>query len=301
MRFDLTDLRLFLAVVEAGSITRGADRAALALASASARIKGMEETLGTKLLVRGRRGVAPSPAGRVLVHHAKAVLDQLERMRGELDDYARGLKGHVRLLANTAAVSEFLPDLLAPWLVDHPNVDVELEERPSPAIVEAVAAGHCDAGIVADWAEPGGLEVLPFRRDRLVLIVPRDHALARRRSVAFRETLDCDFVGLTEDAALQEHLARNAAGARRRLRLRIRVRGFDAVCRLVGAGAGLGIVPRTAAERCRRTLGIRAVPLTDPWAERRLGICVRSMVQLPAHARRLVEHLAREGRRAESG
>jgi DNA-binding transcriptional LysR family regulator len=297
MRFDLTDLRLFLATVDAGSITRGADRAALALASASARIKGMEETLGTALLLRRRRGVEPSPAGRVLARHARAVLEQLERMSGELDDYARGLKGHVRLLANTAAISEFLPDLLAPWLAEHPNVDVELEDRSSQAIVDAVAGGLADAGIVADWASAGALEVLPFRTDRLVLVVPRGHALARRRSIAFAETLGADFVGLPEDAALQEHLARHAAAAGRRLRLRLRVRSFDAVCRLVAAGAGLGIVPRTAAARCRRALGLRAVPLADPWAERRLGICVRSLAQLPPHARRLVEHLARDGDR----
>jgi DNA-binding transcriptional LysR family regulator len=299
MRFDLTDLRLFLATVETGSITRGADRSALALPSASARIKGMEQALGVALLLRGRRGVEPSPAGHALAHHARIVLQQLERMRGELGDYAHGLKGHVRLLANTAATSEFLPDLLAPWLAEHPNVDIDLEERPSHAIVEAVAGGLADAGIVADWAAAAGLEVLPFRLDRLVLVVPRGHALAGRRMVAFPEIIDRDFIGLAEGAALQQHLARHAAGARRRLRLRVRVRSFDAVCRLVEKGVGLGIVPRTAADRCRRSMAIRAVPLSDTWAERRLGICVRGLAQLPAHARRLVEHLAREGQRME--
>jgi DNA-binding transcriptional LysR family regulator len=292
MRFDLTDLRLFLATVEAGSITRGAGRSALALPSASARIKGMEETLGTPLLLRGRRGVAPSPAGRVLARHARVVLDQLERMSGELGDYARGLKGHVRLLSNTAALSEFLPELLAPWLAEHPNVDIELEERPSPAIVTAVASGQADVGIVADWATAAGLEVLPFRVDRLVLVTPRDHPLAARRAIAFEEAFDHDFVGQPEDAALQEHLSRHATAARRRLRWRMRVRSFEAICRLVGAGVGVGVVPRTAAERGRRISPIRVVPLTDAWAERRLGICTRGPAHLSPHARRLVEHLA---------
>ncbi|WP_424811592.1 LysR substrate-binding domain-containing protein [Roseococcus sp. YIM B11640] len=292
MRFDLTDLRLFLATVEAGSITRGADRSALALASASARIRGMEETLGTPLLLRGRRGVAPSPAGRVLARHARAVLEQLERMSGELDDYARGLRGQVRVLSNTSALSEFLPDVLAPWLTEHPNVDVELEERPSHAIVEAVAAGHADAGIVADWAPTAGLELLPFRLDRLVLVAPREHPLAARRAVAFEECLRFDFVGQPEDVAMQGHLSGHAAALRRKLRLRVRVPSFDAICRLVGAGVGIAVVPRTAAERARRTAPIRILPLTDAWAERRLGICVRSLAGLPPHARRLVEHLA---------
>lgn len=292
MRFDLTDLRLFLATVETGSITRGADRSALALASASARIRGMEETLGTPLLLRGRRGTVPSPAGRVLARHARAVLEQLERMSGELDDYAQGLKGQVRVLSNTSALSEFLPDVLAPWLVEHPNVDLELEERSSPAIVEAVAAGQADAGIVADWAPAAGLEIIPFRLDRLVLVAPREHKLAARRVVDFEECLGFDFVGQPEDAALQEHLSRHAAAARRRLRLRVRVRSFDAICRLVGAGVGIAVVPRTAAERGRRLAPLRLLPLSDPWAERRLGICVRSLAGLPPHARRLVEHLA---------
>ena len=292
MRFDLTDLRLFLATVEAGSITRGADRSALALASASARIRGMEETLGTPLLLRGRRGVVPSPAGRVLARHARAVLEQLERMSGELADYARGLKGQVRVLSNTSALSEFLPDVLAPWLVEHPNVDLELEERSSPAIVEAVAAGQADAGIVADWAPSAGLEVLPFRVDRLVVVTSRAHPLAARRAVAFEDCLGFDFVGQPEDAALQEHLSRHAFAARRRLRLRVRVRSFEAICRLVGAGVGMAVVPRTAAERGRRLAPLRILPLSDAWAERRLGICVRSLAGLPPHARRLVEHLA---------
>lgn len=299
MQYDFVDLRLFLATVETGSITGGADRSSLALPSASGRIKRMEQALGIPLLVRKRRGVEPSPAGHALAHHAQIVLQQLERMRGELDDYAHGLRGHVRLMANTAATSEFLPELLAQWLVQHPNVDVELEERPSHAIVEAVVSGLADAGIVADWAEATGLEVLPFRLDQLVLVVPRDHALADLSNVAFEDVVDQDYVGLTEGAALQEHLARHATGARRRLRVRVRVQSFDAICRLVEKGVGIGVVPRTAAHRCCRTMAISAVPLSDAWAKRHLGICVRAMTELSAHARRLVEHLARAGQSEE--
>src|SRR3546814_3555933 len=156
MRFDLTDLRLFLHVAEAGSITHGADRANMALASASARIRGMEEALGVPLLERGRRGAKPTPAGQALLHHARVVLQQMERMRGELGDYARGLKGHVRLLCNTAALTEFLPEALAGYLAAYPNVDVDLEERLSYEIVQAVAEGLADIGIVADSADPAG-------------------------------------------------------------------------------------------------------------------------------------------------
>jgi DNA-binding transcriptional LysR family regulator len=291
MRFDLTDLRLFLSVADSGSITKGAERAHLALASASERIRGMEEALGVALLARGRRGVRPTPAGQALLHHARLMLEQHERMKGELGAYARGLKAHVRLLCNTAAISEFLPEALGPYLAAHPNVDIDLEERPSYLIVQDVAQGLADLGIVADTVDLGDLQTFPFRTDRLVVVMPRRHALARRRQVALRDVLDRDFVGLSAGSALQDHLGQHAARLGHGLKLRVRVSGFDAVCRMVERGAGIGIVPDTAARRCRRAMAISIVPLSDPWALRHLTLCVRRLDALPAHAQELVLHL----------
>jgi DNA-binding transcriptional LysR family regulator len=291
MRFDLTDLRLFLGVADSGSITKGAERAHLALASASERIRGMEEALGVALLARGRRGVRPTPAGQALLHHARLMLEQHERMKGELGAYARGLKAHVRLLCNTAAISEFLPEALGPYLAAHPNVDIDLEERPSYLIVQDVAQGLADLGIVADTVDLGDLQTFPFRTDRLVVVMPRRHALARRRQVALRDVLDRDFVGLSAGSALQDHLGQHAARLGHGLKLRVRVSGFDAVCRMVERGAGIGIVPDTAARRCRRAMAISIVPLSDPWALRHLTLCVRRLDALPAHAQELVLHL----------
>jgi DNA-binding transcriptional LysR family regulator len=300
MRFDLTDLRLFVHVAEAASITHGATRAHMALASASARIQGMEQTLGAALLVRERRGVTPTPAGQALLHHARIVLQQVEHMRGELGSYARGLKGHVRLWSNTAALSEFLPDTLATWLVRHPNVDIDVEERPSYAIAQAVAEGRADIGIVTDSADLTGLETFPFAIDRLVLVMPRGHRLARRRELAFREAARCDFVALSPDSTLQEYIGRRASRAGGPLKQRIHLRGFDAICRLVAHGVGLAVVPETAAHRCRRSMTITAVRLTDAWALRHLTICVRRLDALPVHAQRLVEHLKGKGRASPS-
>lgn len=291
MRFDLTDLRLFVAVAEAGSLTHGAVRTNMALASASERVRDMERTLGVPLLVRGRRGVAPTPAGQALIHHARVVLQQLERMRGELADHGRGLRGHVRLLCNTAALTEFLPEALAGYLAQYPNIDVDLEERPSHEIVAAVAEGLADVGIVADTVDLAGLEIYPFRVDRLVLAVPRGDVLARRRRIAFREAVLRDFVGLSPGSALQDLLDRQAARAGRPLKLRVRLRGFEAICRMVARGVGVGVVPETTARRCRRTMAIHAVDLTDPWARRNLTVCVRCFEALPHHAQRMVEHL----------
>lgn len=292
MRFDLTDFRLFVHVAECGSITQGAERSHLALASASARIRSMEETLGLPLLQRGRRGVTPTPAGTALLHHARLMLQQLERMRGELGDYARGLKGHIRLHCNTAAISEFLPSAIAGFLARNANVDIDLEEQPSYEVVRAVAAGIADLGIVADAVDLTGLETRPFRTDRLVLVTPRKHRLARRRKVSFRDCLSEDHVGLSTGSALQEHLGQHALRAGKPLRLRVRLRSFDAICRMIEQDVGVGIMPEAAAQRCRRSMAIAIVPLTDSWALRQLVICTRRFDALPLHAQRLAERLS---------
>src|SRR5215471_6808838 len=185
MRFDLSDLRLFLQIVEAGSITRGAERTHLAIAAASTRIRNMEAALGISLLQRERQGVQPTPAGRTLVHHARVLLQQAERMHGELAQYADGIKGQIRLLSNTNALTEFLPEPLSEFLASHPQVNIDLEERLSGEIVTAVAEGTADVGIVAATVEVAGLETLPFRTDRFVLVVSLKHPLAMVERVAF--------------------------------------------------------------------------------------------------------------------
>ena len=295
MHFDMTDLRLFLHVAEAGSITAGAARSGLALASASARVQGMEAQAGVALLERGRRGVEPTPAGRALLHHARLVTGQVERMRGELGDYARGLKGHVRLLANTAAATVHLPEVLAAFLAANPNVDVDLDERPSPEVARAVAEGQAEVGVAAGHADLSGLEARPFRTDRLVLIAPPGHALAGRGRIAFAEALGSEFVGLSGEVALGGHLAGHAARAGGRMRTRVRVRGLDAACRMVALGAGVAVVPEAAAQRWEERGALAVVALEDPWAERRLVVAVRRLGALPSHARRLTEHLVAAG------
>ena len=291
MRFDLSDLRLFRHVVEAGSITAGAARAHLALAAASTRIRNMEEALGAALLVRGRQGVTPTQAGRTLLQHARLILQHAERLREDLSAYAGGLAGQIRMLSNTNALTEFLPEALSSFLAAHRNVSVDLEERLSDEIVGMVAEGVADLGIVAGTVDASALETYPFRKDRFVLVVARDHPLAGRSQVAFAEVLDHDFVGLDRASALQRFLAAKAAPTGRPLRLRVQLRSFDAVCRLVECGVGIGIVPETTARRVARTMAISAVELSDAWAPRELTICIRSFAELPPYARQLVEHL----------
>lgn len=301
MRFDLVDLQLFLHVAEAESITRGAEKANMALASASERVRKMEELAGVALLERRYRGVALTAPGRALVHHARLVLQQIDHLKGELSEYAGGTKGRVRFQANASALSEFLPAALKGFLADHPGVDVDVEENSSYQIVRSVAAGFVEVGIVADIVDFGDLEVYPFATDQLVLVMPRDHPLSSLGRPSFRSLLEQEFVGLAVTNALQQHLAERAIQAGQPLKLRVRLGSFDAVCRMVGAGIGLAIIPETAARRCRRIAAIRIVRLSDSWARRELHVCVRRSSDLAPPARLLLDYLRGAAARTKDG
>jgi DNA-binding transcriptional LysR family regulator len=300
MRFEFVDLQLFLHVAEAASITRGAEMSHMALASASARVRKMEELAGVALLERGRRGIILTPAGRAFVHHARLALQQIEQMKGELSEYAGGLKGHVRMQANASALSEFVPEALKEFLVGHPGIDVDLQEKSSYQIVRSVSEGFAQIGIVADIIAFQALETYPFATDRLVLVAPRDHPFASRPCLPFRALLDEEFVGLAASNALQQHLRQQAIQAGKHLKMRVRLSSFDAVCGMVGNGIGLAIIPETAARRCEKTTAIRISRLADPWALRQLHVCVRNPNELAAPARLLLEHLRRHGERRQS-
>jgi molybdate transport repressor ModE-like protein len=291
MRFDFADLSLFRHVVEAGSITHGAGRANLALAAASARIRNMEQALGAPLLTRTRHGVTPTQAGRTLLQHARIILEQAERLREDLGAYAGGLAGQVRVLSNTNALTEFLPETLSAFLAANPNVSVDLEERLSDEIVGLIAEGVGDLGIVAGTVDAGGLTTYPFRTDRFVAVVAKNHALAGRDKISFAEVLDYDIVGLDRASAIQRFLASKAASLGRPLRLRVQLRSFDAVCRLAERNVAVGIVPHTTARVALKSMAINVIELTDPWAVRELTICVRDLDALPPYARQLVEHM----------
>lgn len=300
MRFDLTDLRLFLHVCEAGSITGGAERAHMTLQSASERIRGMEEELGVPLLQRAKRGTRATEAGRALEHHARVVLQQIDHMRGELQQFGAGLRGHIRLLSNTAALSEYLPDALAEYLPRHPKLSVSVEERSSQEIVHAIRGKTADFGIVADSVGLDGLEQMPFREDWLIAVAAVDHSLAARERLAFAELVDADFIGMTDGSALQVHLADQAKALGKRIDYRVQLKSFDAICRLIERGVGIGIVSRHAALRAQQTMQIRLIELTDPWAHRRLTICARSFDELPKYTREFIAFLAHDPGKDES-
>ncbi|MGV8887409.1 MAG: LysR substrate-binding domain-containing protein [Pseudomonas sp.] len=291
MHFDLTDLRLYLNILDSGNITAGAARSHLSLAAASARIRAMEASLGIEFLDRGRRGVTPTSAGKALAQHARVLLQQAERMQQDLAEYAKGVKGQVRLLCNTTAITEYLPELLADFLHDHPNLDIDLQELPSARITHALRQGAADLGIVSDAVDTDGLQTRAFCDDPLVLILPRDHPLADIESLSFNDTSHHDYVGLNANSALAVYLEEQALHAGVRLRIRIRADGFDGVIRMVARGAGLAIVPLAAVERWRGEKSFKSLVLQEPWAMRKLLLCARDFAALPGYAKALLHAL----------
>lgn len=291
MEFDLIDIRLFVDVADMNSLTRGARRSNMTPPSASLRIKNIEERLHAKLLYRSNRGVTLTPAGKAFLHYGRLMLMHAQQLQDNLREYAKGIRGHVRVLANTTAIAEFLPRVLASFLAAHPDVSVDLGEQLSPGIVSAVTQGTAEIGIVAGSIGTEDLLVLPYRDDRLVLVTPRVHVLARSKQVKFADTLSFNHVGLIEGSALFHALTQAARALNQTIKTRIRVGNFESLCRMIEANVGVGIVPEYAARRYSKHMDIRVIPLGDEWATRNLQICVRSLEALPSFAKWLVDAL----------
>ena len=291
MQFDLTDLRLFVLTADEGNMTRAAERQHLSLAAASARIKSLEAQSGLSLFYREARGVRLTPPGEAFLFHARGVLRQAEQLRSDLQEYGGGLRGHLRVFANTTAVTDFLPEILPGFLSGHPKINIDLQEKPNPEIARGVLDGRADIGIVAGKVDTLGLEAIHFSTDRLVLATAKNHRFARRKKIAFAETLDEDAVGLQYGSTLQTFLAQVLEGLGKPLKLRIQLSSFDAMCRMIGAGVGVGIVPESAARRNQASMGIALIELTDAWSVRERYILVRKRDALPRYAESLIETL----------
>ena len=299
-RMDLTSLQLFVAVCEMGSIGKAAEREFIAASAVSKRLSDLEATLDTQLLYRHTRGVGLTPAGESLLHHARSVLFSLEKMQGELSEYADGIRGHVRVHASISAIVQFLPEDLGAFIRQHAEVKIDLEEHLSTEVIRAVQEGAADLGICNTADGVGELQTLPYRSDKLVLIVPAGHALREHQAIYFEAALDYDQVGLHSNSSI--YLAMRAAGAAvgRTIRLRIHVTGLDAMCRMIHNGLGVGVMPQRAFELMHgsssRTNELVSVELLDTWASRQIELVARDFSTLPVTARLLVEHLTLSNR-----
>jgi len=288
---DHLSLHLFILVCEEGTIARASERAFIAPSAVSKRISDIEARFGTPLLNRSKRGVEPTPAGLALLRHARSLTRAMERLDSELSEYAEGARGHVRVLANISSIMEFLPEELSDFMIEHPRIQVDIEERFSPDVVRGVAEGNADLGICRRSMAVGDLEFLPYRRDHLAVVVGSNHCLADRPRIAFAETLAFDHLGLSAFATLNNFMRSEATKEGRELRFRSYVSSFDAAFRLVQFGLGLAVFPLEAVARYASLFDLRIIPLTDDWALGEFVICVRDRDALSLSARRLLDHL----------
>jgi DNA-binding transcriptional LysR family regulator len=290
-RLDLTTLQLFLAIQEEGSLTRAAEREAIAVSAASKRLAEMEQALGVALYLRNARGMKLTPAGETLLTHARRILLSVDRIGEELAEHARGLRGYVRMVANLSAIVEFLPEDLRAFMMLHEQVKLDLEERPSVSVVKGVEDGWAEIGICAGDIDIRGVHDVLYRRDRIVLVMRPDHPLAQRDRVPFADTLEFDHVGLHIHSSInmRTHLASRSAG--RHLKTRIHVPGFDAVCRMAQVGMGIGVIPYDVFIAIGRPLGLVAVEIDEPWASRELRVVVRDEKGLSPVTQALYDHL----------
>lgn len=300
-RFDLVSLRLFVAVVDAGSLTAGADRFGISLAAASRRIAELEHHCALALLKRSQRGVSATAGGLALHRHAIELVAQLERLALAIDDIQIGAGGHLRLWANPSAFGGFLPELLAAYGQRNPEVKIDLEDALSEDAVRAVAAGAAELAVIGENTPSEGLETFVCDIDDLVLITPSGHPLGVAGPVAFERALDFDFVTLARTASLTRKISAAAEAVGRVLRIRVQARSFDAICRMVAAGLGLTVLPRSGAVLYANALGLQVMALEGLDVQRRLLLAMRSRETLSPAALALVELIESRATRVAPG
>ena len=296
MKLDIESLRIFVAVIEEGSIAAAASRTHLVASAVSKRVSDLEDGTGTLLLYRHSRGIQPTAAGEALYHHAKRLTEYLQQISDEMSEYSAGLIGHARVYVNFTAMVQYLPDVLRSFLSANPKVHIELFEKSSDEVVRAIASGVADIGICsADEESIGDLQSQHYRMDKLVVIVPANHALPQRQSADFIDFLDDDIVTMPYGSSISKLCRAAAERAGKRLRIRIEVTSFEGVRNMVSAGLGIGVLPRESVKPYIQSELFRIIELNDPWSFRPLVIVSRNFSLLPVPARMLVDHIKTHG------
>lgn len=291
MRIDLQTLRLFIAVYEEQSLAKAAEREHLAPSAVSKRLSNMEQMLKVRLFERKPTGMYPSPAGEALVTHARAILGRLDQLENEIADFSTGLRGNLRVLANPSAIVQYLPGDLRAFLKRHPLVNIDIEEATSPLTVRAVANREAEIGIFGDVVQAPGLQSMVYRHDRLCLLVPAKHPLAKAESIRFARALEHDFIGAPHGSSIDTAITMAATDLNMAVKVRMRVAGFEAIGRMVEANLGVAVVPEAVARSYAGTRKVHAIALNEPWVARRLMLCVRSFETLSPAAKAFVDHL----------
>ena len=293
-RFDLLTMELFVAVATTKSIAQAAAQENIAASAISKRISDFEAQVGAPLFYRQQKGVLLTPAGEEMLRHAKDLQRLLDRIDDHMSDFAQGLRGTVRIAANTSAITQFLPEDLALFVENHPEMRIELAEQTSREIVAAVRDGVADIGIFSGLIPDPELDVYAYRRDTLMVLTPKDHPLGMDGPVAFSDFSAHDLVGLQKGSSLQAFIERKAAEQDLELRTRVEVLSFDGVRRMVEAGLGIAILPLGAVEPYLTASNLRMAPLAEDWAKRTLKVAVREKHALARPIQSLMAHLTTE-------
>lgn len=295
---DLTSLRLFVAVCDHCNIARAGEQENIGSSAISKRLSQLEGAVKAPLLRRHRRGVVPTPAGEMLLQHARLMLASSDRLARDMTAYGHGIKGQVRVLATLSSIAEFLPDDIANFLSqpEHREIRVDIDEGLSSQMGRSVREGFAPLGVGWDTMDLEGLRSSPYRSDHLAIVAPPSHPIAKLSACEFAQTLVYEHVGLPTSTAVHTMLARAAAIAGRSINYRAVVSTFDASLRCVRAGLGIAVVPREVVEPSLLHRSFCVVPLTDPWARRRFVICYRDEDSLSPSAGMLLRHLESMGK-----
>ena len=291
MRFDLTTLHLFLSAVDEGSIAAAAGVNAIAPSAISRRISELEHRLNTPLLYRKTKGVEPTAAGDALVRHARNLVRLMGQMEVEMSEFSDGVRGHVRIVANSSSIAQFLPEDLSTFKADFPDIRIALREETSERCVQDVREGLADIAIFSEATSSQDLEVFVYRQDRLFVIAPSDHPLAAKNTIQFFETLQFEHVGMQPGSSLLGQLIAQAAELEETIPFAIQVTSFDGVRRMVESGLGIAILPDGVAPNPTEGGRLSVIPLSDPWATRTLYIGVREVSALPLVVRKFLTKL----------
>lgn len=293
LHHDLQTLRLFVAICELRSLSRAAERTHLALSAASRRLKLFEEELGVPLVRRLPHGLEVTSAGITAERYALSVLHLADRLAVGMDEHRSGVRGRIRVWASSSALMQRLAGDLADFARDNPDIKIDLEERPTSQILEAIDRKQADVGIIVRGPPHHGVNAFPYTTDRLVVAVAADHPLAGRDMVAFADLFDEEFVALESGSAVSRLIAGKAFEADRILNIRVQVRTFVVMCQMVQKRLGIGILPETAMRPVAEALGLKMVALSEDWAVRDIDVVVPEMAAHDAPTARLVEWLRR--------
>ncbi|WP_444998091.1 LysR substrate-binding domain-containing protein [Aliikangiella sp. IMCC44359] len=292
LRFELFDLRLYVAIVEAGSLSKAAASLPLALSAASARLKMLEQRLNMLLLKRSSQGVKMTNAGHLFYEHAQRLLQAAQEAQQGMEALSGKGRIKLKLFSNTTGLSTDLSNHLAGFLVENDSIDLLIEQRASKDVVKSIASGEADIGIVDGHYNRGDLLYLLYQRNRLVVIANKEHSLAQQTSCRFTDWLKESLVGYEPESSLQQFLERMALFERLPPKFKVNAPSFGAVAQMVASRVGIAVMPEPAARRYAAALPLTIIDLAEPWSTRELHICVRPQLDTTLPTLKLARYLS---------